>query len=236
VAEPDDPPPYELPDERVAEAWERLLGRYLTVEPLEPGFARTFLERGTKRFAELGSATGPISRLLQPEGVECVAVDLNPPPGHVEPMVRADLRHVPLRSAAFDAVSAVNCLYFLADPAPAIEEAHRLLRPGGTFLASAPSRHHDPELRHVLDGWGEASPFDAEEAEAIVRGTFADPDDEVRVDRWAVPAYHLPDRQAVVDYLVAFRQPDAEARAGQVPTPTDVTKSGCDVWVRKNLR
>jgi SAM-dependent methyltransferase len=236
VAEPDDPPPYEVPDERVAEAWQRLLGTYLTVEPLEPGFARTLLERGTGRFAELGSATGPISRLLQPAGVECVAVDLNPPPGHVEPMVRADLRHVPLRTGAFDAVSAVNCLYFLADPAPAVEEAHRLLRPGGTFLASAPSRYHDPELRHVLDGWGEASPFDAEEADAIVRHTFDGDGDDVDVRWWEAPAYHLPDRQAVVDYLVAFRQPDAEARAAEVPTPTAVTKSGCDVWVRKNLR
>ena len=222
----DDPAPYELPDEAVAKAWRRLLHEYLVVEPLEPGFSRRFLERGTTHFAELGSSTGPISQLLAPQGVDCVAVDLNPPPGHVRPLVQSDLRHVGLRSHAFDGVSAVNCLYFLGDPVAGVREAARLLQPGGTFLASAPSRAHDPELAHVLDGWGEPSPFDAEDAAAVVGEVFAD----VEAVWWEAPAYYLPDRQAVVDYLVAFKQPDAEARAAEVPVPTDVTKSGCDVW------
>ena len=222
-----EPEPYALPDERVAEAWRRLIDDYLVCDPLEPAFAeRLATTIATGRFAELGSATGPISTLLRPRGVTCVAVDLNPPAEHHRPMVQADLRALPFRARSFDAVSAVNCLYFLADPVEGIRAAHALLRNGGTFLASAPSRFHDPELAHVLDGWGEPSPFDAEDVAELVGRVFR----EIDVRWWEGPAYHLPDRAAVVDYLVAFKQRDPEAKAERVETPVTITKSGCDVW------
>lgn len=234
----DDPAPYELPDERVAAAWRRLLEHHLVGEPLEPGFAEELRRRGVARLGELGAATAPISTLLQPEGVECVALDLNPPPGsHLDPTVRGDLRHLPFGDATFDAVTLVNCLYFVSDPQAAIGEGWRILRPGGTLLASAPNRHHDPELRDVLDGWGEPSPFDGEDAEAIVRAALAPRGDArdavVEVRRWEAVGYHLPDRRAVLDYLVAFKQGHPEAKAERTHPPLDVTKSGCDVWVRK---
>jgi SAM-dependent methyltransferase len=220
------PEPYELPDDRVVEAWRRLIDDYLICEPLEPAFADRLAQGGAERFAELGSAVGPISQLLHVRGVECVALDLQPPVDHFRPMVRADLLSLPFRARSFDAVSAVNCLYFLADPVPAIRAASELLRSGGTFLASAPSRFHDPELADVLDGWGDPSPFDAESAEALVGQVFAD----LEVRWWEVPAFHLADRSAVVDYLVAFKQPEPEGKADGVRTPVTVTKSGCDVW------
>ena len=220
------PAPYQLPDDRVVEAWRRMIDDYLICDPLEPAFAARLAAGRPESFAELGSATGPISQLLQTQGVECVALDLNPPDDHFRPMVRADLLSLPFRRRSFDAVSAVNCLYFLADPVLAIRAASELLRSGGTFLASAPSRFHDPELSEVLDGWGEPSPFDAENAEALVGQVFADLD----VRWWEVPAFHLADRSAVVDYLIAFKQADPEIKAEAIKTPVTVTKSGCDVW------
>jgi SAM-dependent methyltransferase len=223
-----DPTPYELPDERVRAAWRRLLDDYLVTEPLESTLARRLLGAQVTSLAELGSSTGPISALLAPSGARCVAIDLNPPPGAFRPIVQADLRALPLLDGGFDAVTAINCLYFLADPAEGVREAGRALRPGGLFLAGAPSRYHDPELAEVVPGWGEASPFDAEDAEAIVSTVF----DHVEADWWEVPAYHLPDRAAVVDYLVAFEGPDAEDRAAAVPVPTQITKTGVNIWAR----
>jgi len=70
-----DPPPYQVPDEARAAAIRRVLGEYLQVEPIEPGLARRLLAEGVRSFVELGAAHGPISRLLAPEGVACVAVD-----------------------------------------------------------------------------------------------------------------------------------------------------------------
>ena len=104
-----------------------------------------------------------------------------------------------------------------------------MLSPGGRFVAGAPSRVHDPELRDVLPEWGRPSPFDAEDAEAIVASVF----DVDEVEWWESPAYHLPHRRAVTDYLVAFKVPDPEDRAALVAVPTDVTKSGATVWGRR---
>lgn len=223
------PSPYELPDERVRAAWERLIGEYLICDPLEPELAERILASGAGAFLELGAATAPISRLLQPHGVDCLAFDLNPPDGHFRPMVQGDLRALPFRDGSFDGVAAVNCLYFLADPVQAVAQAKAVLAPGGTFVASAPSRVHDPELAEVLEGWGTRGTFDAEDAAAIVGRVF----DDIDARWWEVPAFHLPDHAAVVDYLVAFKQPEPERRAERVSAPVSVTKSGCDVWARR---
>jgi SAM-dependent methyltransferase len=235
----EEPAPYIHPTEtRQKDAWKRLLGEYLTVEPLEAGFARRLRTEGVDRFLELGGGNGPISRLLAPAGVQCVLLDLNVHDwqDHHRPAVVGDLRSTPIRRASFDAVSAVNCLYFLADPVDGIREAYEILKPGGVFLASTPSRYHDPELAHLADdsgllrGWrGVRGFFDAEEAADLVAQVF----DDLDVDWWEVPAYHLPDRAAVVDYLVAFGVPDPEARAEQVPVPLDITKKGVDIWARR---
>ena len=178
-------------------------------EGLEPGVARRLRADGVRTFAEIGSASGPISLQLALDEIHCVHVDLNPPPGTLRPIVRGEMRALPLRRRSFNAVSLINCLYFLGDPVEGIREARALLRPGGLFVAGSPSRYHDPELRDVIPTWGEPSPFDAEEAAALVGEVFED----VEVEWWESPAWALRTRDAVVDYLVAFRVPDAGPRS-----------------------
>jgi SAM-dependent methyltransferase len=225
-----DPTPYELPDDRVRAAWRRLRGEYfIAPEPLEPPLARRLLRERTQRFVELGAAHGPISALLEPAGVTCIAADLNPPVDHVPRTVQGDLRALPVRNESVDAASAINCLYFLGDPLLGLSEAHRMLRSDAPIVAGTPSRYHDAELRHVLPRWGEKSSFDAEEAASIVAQVFEVEDEEW----WEMPVYLLPHRRAVVDYLVAFEVPDADDRAAQVQVPTQVTKSGVNIWARK---
>lgn len=207
---------------------ETLLGSYLTIEPLEAGFARRFRGEAIGRFLELGGGSGRISRLLAPDGVRCLLLDLNVTDwdAHHRPAAIGDLRSVPVRPASFDAAAAVNCLYFLADPVVGIRQAYEALKPGGIFLASSPGRYHDPELADVVPDWGQRGPFDAEEAAGLVASVFG----EVEEDWWEVPAYHLPDRAAVVDYLVAFGVPEPEVRAERLPVPLDITKKGANVW------
>ena len=128
-----------------------------------------------------------------------------------------------------DAVVAVNCLYFLSDPGIAIREAWRVLRPGGVFVASSPSRWNDPELEGVDPRWGEPTTFDAEDAPGLVSEVFGD----VEVERWRMVAYRLPDSAAVADYLHAFNVPDWQDRASRVEAPLSVTKVGAQVWARR---
>ncbi|WP_075901977.1 class I SAM-dependent methyltransferase [Actinomadura sp. CNU-125] len=53
---------------------------------------------------------------------------------HPGPAVRGDAARLPFGDGTFDAVTAVNMLYHLDDPVPALREARRVLAPGGLLL------------------------------------------------------------------------------------------------------
>lgn len=133
---------------------------------------------------------------------------------------------VPAPDASFDGAAAVNCLYFLDDPAAALQEALRVLRPGGLFVASTPSRYNDPELEGIDPRWGTASSFDSEDAPDLVAAVFG----SVEVEPWRLTAYVLPDRAAAADYLHAFNVPGWEEKATTIEPPLNITKVGAEVW------
>jgi SAM-dependent methyltransferase len=148
---------------------------------------------------------------------------------HLGPKVQADAARLPFADDVFDAVVAVNVLYHLDEPPSAIAEAHRVLRPGGLFLAATPSRDDSPELASV---WRPTpSTFDAEDAPALVGAVF--PYAEVR--RWDAPLVTLPDPAAVRDYLLVRFVPEATATAAanRLHTPLTITKRGALVLARK---
>jgi SAM-dependent methyltransferase len=53
------------------------------------------------------------------------------------PLQRADLQKLPFPDAAFDVVLSIEVLRYLPDPAPALREMARVLRPGGVLVATA---------------------------------------------------------------------------------------------------
>ena len=55
-----------------------------------------------------------------------------------------------------------------------LEKRAEYWEPGGLFLASTPSRHHDPELADVVPWAGTKGTFDAEEASELVSSVFDD--------------------------------------------------------------
>ena len=222
---------YVHPDAARLAAFNRVYENHLVVEDLYPDLARRFVAEGAARVAEIGGGRGPIAAELVATGVAAFVVDLDEQmlaDAH-RPAVRGDLARLPLADASVDGVAAVNCLYFLEDPVVAIREAHRVLQPGGMFLASSPSRWNDPELEGIDPRWGTATAFDAEDAPALVATVFGD----VEVARWSVVAYVLPDRAAIADYLHAFNIPDWEAHASRIDPPLQITKNGAEVWARR---
>ncbi len=221
---------YVHPDGERMAAWRRVYERCLVVEDLYPALAKRLLAERPRTFLEVGGGRGPLARLLQPAGVCTVVVDLDDqmlaeslPPG-----VMGDLGFLPVRDRSIDAVAAVNCLYFLAEPTAGVREARRVLRPGGVFVASAPSRWNDPELEGVDPRWGTPSPFDSEDAPAIVGAVF----DGIQVETWELVAYRLPDRQAVADYLHGINVPDWQTKVDLLTPPVEITKRGAEVWAR----
>lgn len=148
---------------------------------------------------------------------------------HPPPVVQAAAAALPFLAGAFDAAVAVNVLDHLADPAVAIGEAHRVLAPGGSFVAATASRHDSPELAHV---WRPPpSSFDAEDGPGLVGSVFG----QIQVRRWDAPLVRLPDRNAVRDYLLARFVPAeaAVAAAAQVATPATITKRGALILARR---
>jgi SAM-dependent methyltransferase len=145
------------------------------------------------------------------------------------PIVRGDAERLPFRDATFAAVAALWMLYHLSEPLVTIREAHRVLWPSGLFVASAVARDDSPEFGDVLDR--RTGTFDAEESVDLVATVFG----AVDVTRWDGPFLVLPNRAAVVDYLVGrmVERDRAEREASRFVTPMHVTKRGCLVWAER---
>jgi SAM-dependent methyltransferase len=180
---------------------------------------------------DVGSGTGALGRCIERGTVvaldrSAALVGLVPPP-----RVMADATMLPFPAGTFGGVAALWMLYHLPDPAVAVAEARRVLRPGGIFVACAPSRYNEPEFQHLLPDWGKPFSFDAEVAADVVAGVFGD----VEVERWDAKLMHLPDREAVQIFFRGWglSEDHAAQAADGVPVPLDVTKRGALVWGRK---
>jgi len=193
--------------------------------------ARRLAAVGVCEVLDLGGGTGTLAAELTVVGVQTIVLD---EAAHISraprPAVRADLRSLPFRDAAFPAAACLWVLYHLDEPRDALREAARVVRPGGWFVACTSARTNDPEFADVLPGWGSASTFDAEAAADIVGEVFVD----VEVDRWDAPTIELPTRDAVALFLRGRGLDGEEARrsAERYTTPMTVTKRGCLVWDR----
>lgn len=198
----------------------------------EPVAARLHLQHPGGRVLDAGGGNGLLARQLLDRGLAGVVLDraayAATAPGQV---VQADAGRLPFTDGTFDAVAALWMLYHLAEPARVLEEARRVLKPGGTFVACAPSRYNDPEFEEVLPDWGSRSTFDAEDAVDVVSQVF----DVVDVVSWDAPLLSLPDLAAVSTCLRGRGlSPAAGARAAQqFEAPMTVTKRGVLVWARR---
>lgn len=68
-------------------------------------------------------------------GVDLSARSLREALGHgLDTAVRADIGHLPFAQESFDVVTAGQCLEHVLDPFRVVEEACRVLRPGGTLI------------------------------------------------------------------------------------------------------
>ncbi len=186
--------------------------------------ARLLGELGASSVLDVGCADGALRAALPAPGPWLVGLDASATllRDHPPPVLRADARRLPVRDRAVDAVTALNVLYHLPDPMPALREAHRVLRAGGHLLAATIARTDSPEFSAY---WTRpATSFDAEDAPGLLAQVF----DSVAVYPWDAPLVTLPDAAAIRDHLVGRQVPVevAGAAADGLPTPLQVTKRG----------
>jgi SAM-dependent methyltransferase len=186
--------------------------------------ARLLGALGAGTVLDVGCADGALRAALPAPGPWLVGLDASETllRDHPPRVLRADARRLPVRDRAVDAVTALDVLYHLPDPMPALREARRVLRAGGHLLAATIACTDSPEFSTY---WSRsATSFDAEDAPGLLARVF----DSMAVFAWDAPLVTLPDAAAIRRYLIG-RQVRAEiavAAADELPTPLSVTKRG----------
>ncbi len=102
---------------------------------------------------DIGAAGGGNTRVLKALGWKVIALEFTREGGQSArerglEVVRADAHHLPVASRAFDLVVALDVLEHLSDDRCAVAEVVRVLKPGGTLIASVPV---DPGLWSAHD-------------------------------------------------------------------------------------
>lgn len=206
-------------------------------EDVHPGVAARLASAGAHTVLDVGGGNGKLARLLPGLDVRCLLIDLSPAMLTLapRPAARADGSFLPVAGGSVDAVAALYTLYHYDDPSRPVAEARRVLRPGGLFVACAPNRDSNPELAGVVPHWGRPSPFDGEDAAAIVGSVFDAPGDIVRVERWDGPFVTLSGPAEAASFLRVHGMSEhaARAAAATLDLPLALTMRGCLVYATK---
>jgi SAM-dependent methyltransferase len=222
---------YDLDPDRFRTGRSTALQYGVSTDVHEPIAARLIAE-GLRPVLDVGCGDGALGRPLLQAGVAWIGLDLSATLLRDAPRrtVRADATALPFPDETFGAVTALYMLYHLAAPEQAIAEARRVLRPGGLFVAAAPSRYDSPELQYLMPP-EPPSTFDSELAPEMLGRHFG----SVEVDAWEGPYVTLPDAEALRRYLIGRGVPRALAaeRSTMMSFPLPITKRGAIVYGRK---
>ena len=165
---------------------------------------------------DIGCGDGRYIDALRGAGAHVVGIDLSvgmlagvpSPPA----LIAADAQSLPLTTASLDVVMMMHMLYHVPDPALAVAEAFRVLRPDGKLLVATNGRRHLAEmnelwlplldrtgLRVSLEDAGLVNPrVTADEARRFVSMYFRDP--EVR---WLRSSVIVTDAAPVVRHAAS---------------------------------
>lgn len=70
-------------------------------------------------------------------------------------LVKGDVTALPWADGRFSVVTSMFCLKFVPDPLKALEEMHRVLRPGGRAVVAFCDAVHDEAASGSVDAWGQ---------------------------------------------------------------------------------
>jgi len=144
---------------RHAGEWDHLRALHSPDAEVETRLAEALADAPLGAVLDIGTGTGRMAELFAPHAERIVALDKNLemlrvaraklqhlPTAQIE-LVQGDFAGLPFAEAAFDTVLLHQVLHFAADPAAALAEAARVLRPGGRIAIVDFASHDHEELR-----------------------------------------------------------------------------------------
>lgn len=154
-----------------AEQWNHIRSLYVPEEEVERAFLDLGAGHAAGSFVDLGTGTGRMLELFGPKAKTGLGLDLSPEMlafarTHLEQaglehvsVRQGDLYDLPLQDETADLVTLHQVLHYLDDPASAVGEAARILKPGGRLLIADFAPHeldflHD-ERAHRRLGFAE---------------------------------------------------------------------------------
>src|SRR5882724_5386410 len=144
--------------------WERIRALHAPDKDVEAAIVRQIAAAPMESLLDAGTGTGRMLELLAPHVKRAVGVDVSPEMLAIarDRLARSHVRHAQVRLGdtyrlpfangnalqGFDAVLFHQVLHYLDDPAAAVAEAARVLRPGGRMLIADFAPHEFEFLRN----------------------------------------------------------------------------------------
>jgi len=139
---------------------------YIVLTFLHDWMAGRALPAAHGALLDYGAGGQPYRALFETKVTRYVAADVAPTPGRALDVVLTPGQPVPLNDATFETVLSSQTLEHVPSPEFYLRECHRLLKPGGVLILTAPMqwRHHETPhdyyrftrygLRHLLESTG----------------------------------------------------------------------------------
>jgi ubiquinone/menaquinone biosynthesis C-methylase UbiE len=195
-----------------AAVWDQIRSLHVAESEVELAIDRVLGKRSLGRLVDIGTGTGRMIELFGPRSSQAIGIDRSSEmlrlarvkleaAGINSSLRQGDMYALPLDDGSADSVIIHQVLHYAHSPAAAINEAARVLAPGGTLLVVDFAAHEREELRAtdahirlgfedaVMEGWFAAAGLEADHVEHLKGG-------ELTVTLWRGSKKPLRQRRA----------------------------------------
>lgn len=176
-----------------AEAWDSIRSLHVAESAVEKAIQQALGDKPVGRLLDIGTGTGRMIELLGPKAIQATGIDKSSEmlrlarvkleaAGIPSSLRQADMYALPLGEGSADSVVIHQVLHYAQNPAAALAEAARVLRPGGRLLVVDFAAHGREDLRtrdaHIrlgftdeaMAGWFRAAGLEPDMTEHLAGG------------------------------------------------------------------
>ena len=176
-----------------AEAWDSIRSLHVAESAVEKAIQKALGDRPVGRLLDVGTGTGRMIELLGPAAIQATGIDKSSEmlrlarvkleaAGIPSSLRQADMYALPLADGSADSVVIHQVLHYAQNPAAALAEAARVLRPGGRLLVVDFAAHEREDLRtrdahlrlgfsdEAMAGWFHGAGLDPDMIEHLAGG------------------------------------------------------------------